>query len=163
VTWNPGARPVSRKKPILITLGVIFASILVVVTVIALWFENVIITTGPSRTDVERTAGRIIRSDIPGLPGKSIPNREKTYYSPCGHQDGVQPLSAYVGVSIRISGVPASRHDAFEKALNDRTVHDLNKLPEDQSWSAIALWDSGKSSTGEIDVGVACALVARWP
>lgn len=163
MTWNPGSRPTGRKKPIFITLGAIFASILAVVTVVALWFENVIITTGPSRTDIERTAERIIHSDIPALPGKSIPGRERSYYSPCSHQDGVQPLSAYAGVSIRISGVPAAQHDAFEKALNDRTAHDLNRLPEDQNWSAIALWDSDKSTTGKIDVGVGCALVARWP
>ncbi len=87
---------------------------------------------------------------------------EETYYSPCGHKD-IQPLSAYAGITVRVSGIPASQHDAFEKALLDQTSADLNALPQDQYWQAFITWDSRTSSTGLVDVGVDCVPVGRWP
>lgn len=162
MTWNPGVRPASRKKPVLLVLGVIALCIVVFVTVATLWYQNVIITTGPSRADVTRTAERIIHSDVPRLPGKPILGHTKPYYSPCGHGE-IPPLSAYAGATVRILGIPASQHSSFEKALDDQTGPDLKALPSDQQWEAFVFWDSNKSSSGEVEVEVGCVPVARWP
>ncbi|MBV9026301.1 MAG: hypothetical protein JO362_21485 [Streptomycetaceae bacterium] len=128
-----------------------------------LHYENFIVTTGPSRKEVMQTAERIINSNVPSLPGSPVLGRKAAYYDPCGHQDGIQPLSAVAGATVRISGIPASQHSYFEKALADRIAHDLNMLPKDQNWQEFVIWDSGKSTNGEVDVGTSCTPIARWP
>lgn len=163
LTWRPDSHPPRLKKRILIILTIFTASVLIPATLVVLYWENVIITTGPSRQEVARTAERIIRSDVPGIPGRPILGQGKAFYSPCGHQDGIQALSAFAGASVRISGIPASQHSSFEQALTDRTAPDLSALPKDQGWDAFVIWDSAKSTSGEVDVGVNCTPVARWP
>jgi hypothetical protein len=44
---------------------------------------------------------------------------------PCGHGE-LPPLEAYAGVSVRVSGIPAAQHAAFEGKLDDRTARDGN-------------------------------------
>ncbi len=145
-----------------LVLGVVLTAVLVVVAVAVLYYENVIITTGPSRHDVSRTAEHIIRTDIADMPERPALGPEKPYYQPCGHGQ-LGPLQATAGIDVRLTGVPAARHAAFERAVNDRTIRDFNVLPVDQGWAAIVLWDSTTSPNGHLLVGMGCDSVARWP
>lgn len=162
MTWNADPRPARRKKPVLLVLGVILASALVLVAAVVLYFENVIITMGPSRHDVSKTAERIIRTDSAGMPGYLVLARAVPYYQPCGHGQ-LGPLQAAAGVDVRVTGVPAAQHAAFEKAVNDRTIKYLNAHSGDQGWAAIVLWDTPTSTSGRLQVGMGCDYVARWP
>lgn len=158
-----GPRKTSPKRRMLLISSILFAAIVIPAGLMALRYENVLLTTGPSRKEVVATAETIIRSDVPKLPGHPALGSMSSYYESCGHQDGVQPLSGIAGATIRISGVESSQHGAFEKSLDERMDQESASLSADREWVAFVTWDSDKSMTGEVEVGTNCTPIARWP
>ncbi len=156
---HPGS---NRKKPLLRALGVTVGVLALLVAVVVMYYENVIITTGPSRHDVTSTAERVLRQSTPHLPGHPVLGPATPYYDPCGHGE-TGPQQADAGIKVRVTGVPAARHKAFENAVTEQTLEHTNTFRTNPGWVGFVYWDSDASSGGTITIGPGCVPVARWP